>query len=419
MRMQGRTTVPGDKSISHRALLISALAEGKSEIRGLNRGADCIRTLTCLRNLGVEIASHGEVTVVQGRSLRLEKPQEMLTCGNSGTTLRLLAGILAGQDFLSILDGDDSLRKRPMGRIVEPLRLMGADVYGTGGSNFAPLSIRGGGLWGIHYELPVPSAQVKSALLLAGLQGTGTTTILEPIPTRDHTERMLHSCGARIAREGNQIQIRGGSILHGQIYQVPGDFSSAAFLIGAAAALPGSELMLEGVGVNPTRLGFLDVLEAMGAQVEILTVEERGGEPYGDLLVRGSRLTSTVVGGEIMARLVDEIPILAVLATQAEGTTVISDAAELRLKESDRLASLTEELTKLGAQITEHPEGLEITGPTRLKGAQVHSHGDHRLALALEVASLFAEGEVEVVGAELGDISFPRFAKTLRGLVVG
>ncbi len=419
MRLQGRTTVPGDKSISHRALLISALATGSSEIIGLNQGEDCARTLAILEKLGVRITTRGESVMVLGRGLQLERPREVLNCGNSGTTFRLLAGILAGQDFLSVLDGDVSLRQRPMGRIVDPLRQMGADIHGVDGTNLAPVTIQGGELQGIKYTLPIPSAQVKSALLLAGLQARGNTTIVEPTLSRDHTERMLHSSGAQIERSGNQIQVRGGSTLEPQRVQIPGDFSSAAFLLGAAVALPGSELLIEGVGLNPTRLGFLEALRAMNAQVEVVSQEERSGEPVGDLLIRGSELSALTLGGELIPLLIDEIPILAVLATQAQGTTVIQDAAELRVKESDRLASLTEELTKLGAQITEYPEGLEITGPTKLMGARVYSHGDHRLALALEVASLFSEGQVEIVDQHVGEISFPGFSRTLQQLIVG
>ena len=419
MKIQGKTSVPGDKSISHRALLISALAQGTSQIVGLNYGDDVVRTLEILQDLGVQISYQEGSVFVEGKNLSFKSPHKVLDCGNSGTTMRLMAGVLGGQSFESTLDGDFSLRQRPMGRIIDPLSLMGCKVHGAMGGTTAPLTIFGGDLQGIHYELPVPSAQVKSALLLAGLQARDTTTIIERIPSRDHTERMLQSCGAPIVRKGNQIEIVGGRTLQSQIHVIPGDFSSAAFLIGAAVGLSGSELIIEKVGLNPTRLGFLTVLQAMGAHVEIIDSEEWGGEPVGDLLVRGSTLTGVTVEGELIPLLLDEIPILAVLATQALGRTMIRDAGELRLKESDRLASLTSELTKLGAQIVEQPEGLEISGPTKLWGAKVHSHGDHRLALALEVAALFAEGKVEVHDRECGAISFPGFSQTLHKIIVG
>lgn len=419
MKIQGKTSVPGDKSISHRALLISALAQGTSQIVGLNYGDDVVRTLEILQDLGVQISYQEGSVFVEGKNLSFKSPHKVLDCGNSGTTMRLMAGVLGGQSFESTLDGDFSLRQRPMGRIIDPLSLMGCKIHGAMGGTTAPLTIFGGDLQGIHYELPVPSAQVKSALLLAGLQARGTTTIIERIPSRDHTERMLQSCGAPIVRKGNQIEIVGGSTLQSQIHVIPGDFSSAAFLIGAAVGLSGSELIIEKVGLNPTRLGFLTVLQAMGAHLEIIDSEEWGGEPVGDLLVRGSTLTGVTVEGELIPLLLDEIPILAVLATQALGRTMIRDAGELRLKESDRLASLTSELTKLGAQIVEQPEGLEISGPTKLGRAKVHSHGDHRLALALEVAALFAEGKVEIQDRECGAISFPGFSQTLHKIIVG
>lgn len=420
MKLVGRTKLPGDKSISHRALLISALSQGRSTLTGLNQGADCMQTLACLRSLGVAMFDQGDTVVVEGRGLRLKQSQVVLGCGNSGTTLRLLAGVLAGQDFVSVLDGDASLQSRPMARIIEPLSLMGAELKGAAGGTSAPLTVRGGMLRGIRYELPIPSAQVKSAILLAGLQASGTTTVVEPVLSRDHTERMLKAAGANLERRGAEITLRSGGNLGGRAYQIPGDLSSAAFLIGAAAALPGSDVIIEDLGLNPGRLGFLEALQGMGASIEIVELsEDQGGEPVGTLRVRGAKLQATTIRGSLIPRLIDEIPILAVLATQAQGTTSIEDAAELRVKESDRLASLRLELSKLGANIVETATGLRVTGPTKLESGMVQSYGDHRLAMAFTVASLFAEGPVKVEGRKLAEISFPGFERTWRELVRG
>lgn len=419
MKLLGRTVVPGDKAISHRALIISSISRGPSVIYGLNEGVDCACTRRCLAELGVSILKKGSGWYVKGRGFSLKKTEEVLFCNDSGATLRMLAGVLAGQDFLSFLDGNQSLRSRPMAPIVEPLRLMGADLFGAAGSNLAPLSIRGGRLKGIRYELPVPNAQIKSAILFAGLQAEGTTTIIEPIPCRDHTERLLSQGGARLTRHPGALHLTGGTELDGRTFQIPGDLSAAAFLIGAAVVLPGSELIVENVGLNPMRLGFLDVLGEMGALIEIVNVEEMGGEPCGTIVVRSAKLKAATVEGELIPRLFDEIPILAVVATQAEGTTVIRDAGELRRKESDRLANLVRELNKIGAQITELPTGLEITGPTRLGRGELKNYGDHRLALAWEVAALISGGLAKTEGGNLFDRSFPDFERTWQGLLVG
>lgn len=420
MRLHGRAVIPGDKGISHRALLISSISEGKSIIRGLNRGSDCAKTIGCLQNLGVPITQDGGDWVVFGRGFQLSQPNEVLDCGYSGTTLRLLAGVLSGQDFLSILDGNESLRLRPMGRVVEPLRLMGADLFGPAGSNLAPLSVRGGSLKGMTYELPVPSAQVKGAVLLASSQTHEKTTIIEPITCADHMEKMLQSAGANIQIEPNKIQITGGVNLTSRVYDVPGDFSAAAILISAAAGLEGSEIVLENVGLNPSRAGYLEVLKSMGASIEIVDlVEDQGGELRGTVIARSSKLQATTVKGEIIPRLLDDIPILAVLATQAEGTTIIDDANELRVKESDRLTNLATELNKLGAQIKELPNGLEITGPTKLKGGSVSCYHDHRLALAFRVAGLFSEERVTFTDKNRHKISFPEFQSIWGELITG
>lgn len=419
MKLLGRTVVPGDKAISHRALIISSISRGPSVIYGLNEGSDCSCTRRCLAELGVSLNKQGESWQVEGRGFGLQKTEQVLFCNNSGATLRMLAGVLAGQNFLSFLDGSQSLRKRPMGAIIEPLRLMGADLFGAAGSNLAPLSIRGGGLKGIRYQLPVPNSQIKSAILLAGLQAEGTTTILEPIACRDHTERLLGESGAQLQRLPGEIRLQGGVELAGRVFRIPGDLSAAAFLIGAAVLLPGSELIVQNVGLNPTRLGFLDVLGQMGALVEIVNVEEEGGEPFGTIKVRSAELMAATVEGALIPRLIDEIPILAVLATQAEGTTVIRDAGALRRKESDRLANLVRELTKIGAQITELPDGLEITGPSKLRGGKLENYGDHRLALAWQVAALISGGAAKAEAGDLLNRSFPGFERTWQELLVG
>lgn len=416
--LQGRVRVPGDKSISHRALLLGAIAEGEMRVENWLPAGDCQATLRCLRALGVEIEQHTPTTLtVHGRGLRgLRPPTEVLDCRGSGTTMRLLAGILAGHPFESVLDGHAGLRRRPMGRIIEPLRQMGARVEGRDGG-YPPLRIHGGDLQGIDYALPVASAQVKSCLLLAGLYAVGPTTVREPGPARDHTERMLRAMGADLQVDGAAITLtpspRPLRPLH---LRVPGDLSSAAFLLVAALLVPGSVVRIEGVGVNPTRTGLLDVLRAMGAEIALRNARERGGEPVADLHVEASSLHGTTVQGELVVRMIDEFPILAVAATQAEGRTVVHDARELRVKETDRIAAVTMELRKLGAHVEERPDGFVVEGPTPLRGAVVNSHGDHRLAMALAVAGLVAKGTTVVEGAEVMGDSFPGFVEMMRGM---
>ena len=418
--LRGRMRIPGDKSISHRALLLGAIAEGATKVENFLPAADCLATLACVQALGIEVErpSEGEL-IVRGRGLHgLREPSDILDCRGSGTTMRLLAGILAGQPFYSVLTGNEQLRRRPMGRIAEPLRRMGAIVLGREGGRLPPLTIRGGGLRGIDYALPVASAQVKSAILLAGLFAEGPTTVREPGPARDHTERMLTAQGAKIEVRGMAVTLYPGGELAGLDVAVPGDFSSAAFFIAAACLVPGSELAIEGVGVNPTRTGFLEVLRAMGAEVVLEERRERGGEPVADIVVQhGGGLRGVEVGGEIVPRMIDEFPILAVVATQAEGETVVRDAAELRVKETDRIAAIVSELRKLGAHIEERPDGFVVEGPTRLVGARVDSHGDHRLAMSLAVAGLVAEGETIIEGAECIGDSFPGFEERLAVLI--
>ena len=416
--LRGCVRVPGDKSISHRALLLGSLAGGASRISGFLPSGDCLATLACLRALGVEVETHDNTTLtIHGRGLRgLRMPTAPLNCVRSGTTMRLLAGILAGQSFESILTGDEQLCRRPMRRIVEPLRRMGAEIEATGGH--APLAIRGRPLRGCDHTLVVASAQVKSALLLAGLYAGGPTTIRQPGPARDHTERLLAAMGAAIKVTGLTVTLDPSSSLSPFSLRIPGDISSAAFPLAAAALVPDSEVTVEGMGVNPTRVGLLDVLRAMGAEITIDDEREQaqGNEPVAGVTVRASALRGVEVSGDTVVRMIDEFPVLAVAATQAHGTTVVRDAAELRVKETDRIAAVVAELRALGAHIEPLPDGFVVEGPTPLHGAVVDSHGDHRLAMALAVAGLIAEGEVVIERAECVDDSFPGFVGLMRSV---
>ena len=414
--LRGKVRVPGDKSISHRALLLGAIADGETRVENWLPAGDCQATLNCLHALGVEIEQHDATTLtVHGQGLRgFRAPNGVLDCQGSGTTMRLLAGILAGQPFESVLDGHAGLRRRPMRRIIEPLRRMGTRIEERGGG-YPPLTIRGGDLHGIEYTLPIASAQVKSCLLLAGLYADGPTTVREPGPARDHTERMLRAMGVELWVEDSAIVLTPPDHpLHPLCLQVPGDLSSAAFLLVAAILIPDSMVTIEDVGVNPTRTGLLDVLTAMGARIEVEGRGERSGEPVATLRVQTSTLQATVVQGDLVVRMIDEFPVLAVAATQATGRTVVRDARELRVKETDRIAAVAMELRKMGARIEERPDGFVVDGPTRLRSTVVDSHGDHRLAMALAVAGLVAEGTTVVEGAEVIGDSFPGFVETMR-----
>jgi 3-phosphoshikimate 1-carboxyvinyltransferase len=419
----GRLSVPGDKSISHRGLMLGAIAEGKTRMRGLASGEDVRSTMNCLRQLGVLIEEQGGEIIVHGRGLSgLQKPAGTLDAGNSGTTMRLLAGILATRPFTTTVTGDASLRRRPMCRIIEPLAQMGAAITAQA-NGCAPLTIRGGELQGIHYTLPVASAQVKSCILFAGLGAEGETVVEELIPTRDHSERLLRLMGANISVSSdqlsvisNRISIRTGKLFGGEI-EVPGDFSSAAFFIAAALLLPESELVIENAGLNPTRTAYLDVVREMGAAVEVENVRNEFHEPVADLVVRHQTLRGVSVSGKRVPLLIDEIPILAILAAQAEGETCIRDAKELRVKESDRIAALAHNLRAMGATVEELPDGLVITGPKQLHGAEIDSYGDHRIAMAFAIAGLMADSPTTIHGAECADISFPGFFETLKTVV--
>jgi 3-phosphoshikimate 1-carboxyvinyltransferase len=416
--LRGRVRVPGDKSISHRALLLGALAEGDSQVEGFLPSGDCLATVDCLRALGVEIESHDDTALtVRGRGLRgLQSPDAPLDCVRSGTTMRLLTGILAGQSFECTLTGDPQLLRRPMRRITEPLRKMGAEIKDTDG--YAPLTIHPGRLRGCDHVLEVASAQVKSALLLAGLYADGPTVVRQSGPARDHTERMLTTMGAAIDTHGLVVTLRPAVSLAPNSLTIPGDLSSAAFLLVAAALVPGSEVTVAGVGVNPTRTGLLAVLRAMRAEMVLEDAREQGGEPVADVTMRASKLRGVEVCGETVVRMIDEFPILAVAATQARGVTHVRDAAELRVKETDRVAVITEGLQALGARIEPQPDGFIVEGPTPLRGAVVDSHGDHRLAMALAVAGMIAEGETLVENAECIGDSFPGFVGLFQELGV-
>lgn len=417
--LRGTLTIPGDKSISHRALLFGALAQGETNIQGLLLGEDVISTAKCLRSLGVEISALTEDTVsVQGRGLgQLQEPVDVLNAGNSGTTMRLMIGLLAAQpNCFYTLTGDRSLRSRPMSRVVKPLTQMGATIWGRQNGNLAPLAIKGQKLRPIHYYSPVASAQVKSCILLAGLMSEGQTTVTEPALSRDHSERMLQAFGAELETDAqtHSVTIKGGSELQGQSVIVPGDISSAAFWLVGASLIPGSELVLTNVGINPTRVGILDVLKLMGADITLENQRTVAGEPIADLRVRHSDLKGCEIAGELTLRSIDEIPIIMVAGAFAQGTTRIKDAAELRVKECDRLAVMATQLSRMGAKITEYPDGIEIAGGYPLSGAVVASHDDHRIAMSLTVAALGASGITTLKDATAANISYPNFFNSLQ-----
>jgi 3-phosphoshikimate 1-carboxyvinyltransferase len=417
-RIEGEYVPPADKSISHRAAILLALSRGTGVATNFLRSRDTLATVSCLRALGASIELEDSTLVVSGTDGRFTEPFDVLNAENSGTTMRLLSGILAGQPFYSVMTGDEYLRRRPMKRIIEPLSLMGAHILSRAGG-FAPLSIRGGNLHGIDYNLRVASAQVKSCILLAGLFADGPTTVREEIPCRDHTERLLSYFGADITRRNDAITLTPGATLEARSFAVPGDVSSAAFFLVAAAMLPGSHLVARAVGLNPTRTGLLAVLERAGVQVDVEVEESDGGEPVGTVEVRAPGwLRSFTIDGHEVPAVVDEIPVLAVLATQAEGETVIRGAAELRVKETDRLSAIAKNLRALGATLEELPDGLVIRGPVRLRGAPVEAGGDHRIAMALAVAALVADGETTIDGADCVAVSYPAFFEDLERLVV-
>ncbi|MEI6441965.1 MAG: 3-phosphoshikimate 1-carboxyvinyltransferase [Nostocales cyanobacterium ELA583] len=419
LSLQGCIRVPGDKSISHRALMLGAIAYGETQIQGLLLGEDPRSTAACFRALGAEISElNTELVKVKGIGLgNFQEPIDVLDAGNSGTTMRLMLGLLASHPgrFFTVT-GDSSLRSRPMSRVVKPLQQMGAQIWGRKGNTLAPLAIQGQALQAIHYHSPIASAQVKSCILLAGLNTAGQTTVTEPALSRDHSERMLRAYGAELSIDAdtNSVTITGGAKLYGQSVIVPGDISSAAFWLVAGAIVPGSDLVVENVGVNPTRTGILEALAMMGANIQLENQREVAGEPVADIRVRSGSLKSCTIAGDLIPRLIDEIPILAVAAAFAQGTTIIRDAEELRVKESDRITVMAQQLNKMGAKITELPDGMEIIGGTPLVGTEVDSHTDHRIAMSLAIAALNATGTTTIYRAEAAAISYPNFTNTLR-----
>jgi 3-phosphoshikimate 1-carboxyvinyltransferase len=416
--LHGNISVPADKSISHRAAILASLANGETRIENYLQSETTHATLDCLRAMGASIEQIDATTlVVRGQGLRgLREPSDVMFCKGSGTTIRLLAGLCAGQNFFSILDGTPALKRRPMARVAEPLKMMGAQILGRDNNRLPPLAIRGTSrLHGIDYTMNVASAQVKSAILLAALFADSPTTVREPSLSRDHTEKMFQGCGVELQTSNCESRISPATniAIPNSQFTIPSDFSSAAFFIVAALIVPGSELRIENVGVNKTRIGMLDALNAMGAQIKIENEHDESGEPVADLIVCASELQGTVVFGEMIPRMIDEFPIFAIAATQANGETVVRDAKELRVKESDRIATLAQELHKMNARIEEREDGFVITGPTPLRGARVSAHNDHRLAMSLAVAGLIAEGETIIEGWESVADSFPNFAELL------
>ncbi|ATW24103.1 3-phosphoshikimate 1-carboxyvinyltransferase [Candidatus Formimonas warabiya] len=415
-KIQGTLSVPGDKSISHRAVLLGSIAEGRTEIEGFLMGEDCLSTVACVRKLGIEVETlaPGQLHVFGKGLFGWQEPREILDAGNSGTTMRLMLGLLAGHPFHAVMKGDASLSSRPMARVVDPLRAMGARIDGRNEGKNAPLSIRGGNLHPITYSSPVSSAQVKSAVLLAGLFTEGETTVIEPAKSRDHTETMLASFGAQVKTTGCISTVKGLPRLKGEKIMVPGDISSAAFFLVAAAITPGSELMLKNIGVNPSRTGIIDVLKRMGAQITCQNERIEAGEPVADIQVKHSHLQGITVEGDDIPRLIDEIPVLAVAAAHATGTTVIKDAGELRVKETDRIISVVSQMAALGMDIEPREDGMVIRGGRTLKGTAVNSFHDHRIAMALAVAGISAAGVTTIENAESVKISFPGFFEMLK-----
>jgi len=418
-RLEGEVVLPGDKSISHRTVILNSLAKGKAEINNFAPGGDCLATVRCLRALGVKIDKKGSLDsptlLISGTGEDgLKEASNVLNAQNSATTMRLLGGLLASQSFLSIITGDASLRKRPMGRLIQPLRLMGAEIRGRGRDSFAPMVIMGKKLHGIDFTLPVPSAQIKSAMLLAGLFARGNTVLHQIIPSRDHTERMLKRMGASLEIQGNSISLLPlSSPLLSIDLRVPGDISSAAYFMVAGAIHPNARIMIRDSGINPTRTGIIDILLAMGARLKITNKRLEDSEPLADIMVESSELKGIEIGGDIIPRLIDEIPVLAVAGCVARGKTVIRNAGELRVKESDRIATAASELSRLGARIEPLPDGMVIYGGRPLSGIEVDSHFDHRLAMSLAVAGLIAKGETTIKRAQAAQVSYPAFWRTL------
>lgn len=414
--LKGTLSVPGDKSISHRAVMFGSLAQGTTKISGFLEGADCLSTIRCFRQMGISVEQNGSDVLVYGKGLHgLSAPSDVLDTGNSGTTTRLISGILAGQNFSSILTGDESIQSRPMNRIITPLKEMGADITSLKNNGCAPLSIQGTQLYGIHYNSPVASAQVKSCILLTGMYADGETKVTEPVLSRNHTEIMLNYFGADVRSFGTTACISPEPVLTAREISVPGDISSAAYFIAAGLLTPNSEILLKNVGINPTRDGILKVCRQMGADITLLN-ENQQGEPTADLLIRTSSLHGTVIEGEIIPTLIDEIPVIAIMAAFAQGKTIIRDAQELKVKESDRIAVMCENLKRMGADVTPTEDGMVIEGGRPLHGACIDSHLDHRIAMSFAVAGAICDGVLSISGGECVNISYPEFYKDLYSL---
>jgi 3-phosphoshikimate 1-carboxyvinyltransferase len=417
-KLEGQLNIPGDKSISHRSIMFGAIAQGTTTVKNFLKGEDCLSTISCFRELGVKIEDNEDTIVIHGMGWEhLKEPVNILNVGNSGTTIRLMLGLLSGRPFHTTFIGDESIAQRPMKRVITPLREMGAMIDGRNNGEFTPLSLRGGGLKPISYEMPIASAQVKSSILLAGLQAEGTTKIIELANTRDHTERMIRHFNGQIEVDGQTITVTGPQDLVGTNVIVPGDISSAAFFLVAGAIVPNSKIRLKNVGLNPTRIGIVEVLSKMGANIKIISQSEETFEPVGDLIIESSSLNATVIEGDLIPRLIDEIPIIALLATQAIGKTVIKDAQELKVKETNRIDTVVRELSKLGADISATDDGMIINGPTKLQGGQVSSHGDHRIGMMLAVASLICNSEVTLMNSDAIAVSYPNFFSDLSNLI--
>lgn len=415
--LQGILTVPGDKSISHRCIMLGALAEGTTEVHGFLQGADCLSSIACFEKMGVTIDNSGELVRIHGLGLHhLKSPSDILDVGNSGTTTRLMSGILAAQPFTSMIDGDASIRKRPMKRIMTPLAQMGASITSLEGNDCAPLRIEGRSLHGIHYQSPVASAQVKSAILLAGLYAEGETSVTEPYVSRNHTELMFEAFGVPIHCEGTTVTVQPVSSLLAQNISVPGDISSAAYFLVAGLITPNSCITIQNVGINPTRDGILEVCRAMGAKLTMENVKASVGEPTADITVSTSSLHATTIEGALIPKLIDELPIIAVLACFAEGTTVIKDAQELKVKESNRIDVMVTNLSAMGADIEATDDGMIIHGGKPLHGAVIDSHLDHRIAMSFAIAGMNADGNTEILGADCVNISYPDFYSHLSSL---
>jgi 3-phosphoshikimate 1-carboxyvinyltransferase len=417
--VRGEIVVPGDKSISHRSIMLGAIANGVTTVRGFLRGEDNMSTMHAFRAMGVEINDDGETIHITGRGLHgLKEPGDVLDCGNSGTTIRLITGLLSGQSFFSVVTGDQYLRKRPMKRVVDPLSRMGARIAGRNGGTLAPLAINGGSLKGIDYQSPVSSAQIKSSIMLAGLYAEGETSVSEPSLSRDHSERMFRHFGASLVRHDSGVTVRGGVELTAQEVTVPGDISSAAFFMVAALITPNSELLIKNVGVNPSRTGVIDILQAMGGNIQLLDEREVSGEPVADILVRSSRLKGILISGSVVPRAIDEFPAICVAATRAEGVTTIRDAKELRVKETDRITAMADNLRKFGISVTETEDGMDITGSEQLIGGTVDSCGDHRIAMSMSIAALVASSAITVTDIGCVATSFPTFFPLLEKVAV-